>query len=281
MKDARVKLCISMSPLGSGRVRPDTVGFVSGVELGAGLKSAGGAGKAVVPIAAWLRDRWGSPLRITKRPVRDRGVWFLGTMSVLTARDLADLPSSAPQVVRGWLEVSHAATEVGERRLDLLLDSASSREVAIESCDVLVEKRETSKFGALVKSPNAGAVETTYLGVDLADGADPTPVVVRQDLRTEWTDELFFPGRRILLSPGESHAVALLSRTGQDTVWWRLRFTYRVRRRTRELFYPGPDEPALVTSGITDAEQYWGAGVEGLQHPPFLSHLARSRFVNS
>lgn len=224
--------------------------------------------------------RRGEVLRVAHRPLSQGGSWRLALNQALTPEDLASLRSVASADVREWLGAHKGAFPSGVRRDDLRLAAIAVRGLVIEDVVAVVEleDRVAGPVGALVESPPAGAREAVLMGFDLTKGGDPRAVVVREDGDLEWTHEPYCQRHDIALDARESIPVGIVSRTGNDTVRWRLQFTVQVEGKIRRVLYPPAGEPPLVTSGAGTAEQYWMAGVAGSGEPPWLRAVDQQEF---
>jgi len=204
-------------------------------------------------------------------------VWTIGLDQVLTVEALADVPDGSPNAIEDWLCNDLGGTRLGERRFDIELTSKAKKRIVIDGLEPTIESRDTAPFAAIVQSPDAGAEDVQFLGLDLSEGAEPAAVVVVRNGPTQWTEERYFDGHFLSLVPGEIARLAVISRTGDDTVTWRLRFRYTVRGKAREVVYPRLVDPPLVTSGVRSmrASEWWECGVGGLLDPPYLQRVDR------
>lgn len=227
-----------------------------------------------VGIRVWrqIQARRGTVLTFADRGLTTGGHWQLATDQLILADDIVELHSVALSDVHAWLLNKKGAWPSGERRDDIRLTASAVRGLVIEDAVAVPEPggRNGDSLGALVTSPPGGAQDVVLMGFDLTEGADHRAVVARQDGDVVWTTQPYFTVSDIALGDHESIAVAVISKTGADTVRWRIEFTVRVEGRVRRLVYPAKNEPPLVTSGVTRAEQYWMTGLAGLGAAPWV-----------
>lgn len=216
----------------------------------------------------FLCDKYGRPVCIQQRYSGPENVWTLGVDEEL---DDSEVPheSGLRQPVKTWL-LSKGAVPVGLRRDEITITSFSPTPILIESIEAEVLEREARPFGSIVKSPSAGAVTVTRLGIDLSSGASGNPVEVVEDGAVAWTRSPYFPRKSLRLKYREGLPIQIISKTTGDSVLWRLHVNYRIGKVERTAVYPGPRESPLVTSDVRAARQYWLCGVEGLHGWPWI-----------
>jgi len=200
----------------------------------------------------------------------DGGVWRLGVEPAITDEDLTEIGTSDLRELRGWLVSRFTTTVLGERRFELTLQSHADAEVLVTGIEAVVESREPADFDSIVTSPPAGALRLTFIGFDLREGQDLRARTVDMRGWASWTDDRFFRDDRVVLASKGIHPFAVLSRTGNEVVTWRLRIDYQIHGVSRSMIVPAERERPLVSADAAVAGEFWWAGVAGLPEPPYL-----------
>lgn len=227
----------------------------------------------------WVSDRRrvkrNELLEIARRPLNHGGVWTLATTSLIVQADLDTLARLPLSSVYDWLVTSKGAYPWGERYDGLRLSTKLHTGVIIEEAEADIIERSSSRNGAIIDSPSAGAQAATFLGFDLTEGADHRAVTVIHDIGHTRTSQPYFRGGDIRVDPDDSLPLNVTSRTRGDTVRWRIRFTVTINEATDHFLYPPLSQPPLVTTAVTDADQYWHTGIAGLPHRPWIRAVTR------
>src|ERR1035437_1208720 len=131
----------------------------------------------ITKVPQLYRRRWGEALKVLRR-TDYCSVWTLALPGLLTATTLENVPGINPNEIHAWLKETHDAADFGESEIRLYFESRTTAFITIDGVSAHIENRVTERMGALVKSPNAGAVSAILLGIDLSSDPPGEPVEV-------------------------------------------------------------------------------------------------------